>query len=401
MLIVNLNPLRMGAPWAYAISVVFRAEAKSQKRPVHMHQTRKTVSHWVGWRLTPAIPAIILAIGLALPSSSVMARNPANVVLNNTPTGLVVGGITVSPKNDSVYVAAYAPTSGLPSHLVVINAYFGTITADLPLTGQAEAVDVAISPDGRRVFVTNFVSGTVAIVATARNAVIGTLSVGPYPFGLAVSPDGKELWVANSGSTPLFNNGTVSVYDIATRKPIALINVGGSPTQVVFDKTGKVAFALNQHLPGFVSVIDAATREIKNANFAAGIVKNPLGFGEAILPGDTSLYVDNQFATINNLLVKNGTLKNVVTVFPTSVPPSLQGLGQPVITRDGKFLYVANPSLNQVSWATTENDLAQQLSPISVSPGSVPVTLAVSPDDTRLYVGNSGNGLVTQIDIAH
>jgi YVTN family beta-propeller protein len=221
------------------------------------------------------------------------------------------------------------------------------------------------------------------------------------PLALAVSPNGKELWVANSGTTPAFNNGTISVFDTATGKAIALINVGGSPTQVVFEETGKFAFVVNQYQGGFVSVVDTVTHDIKTQNFGGGIVINPFPFGGAILPDGSSLYVNNGLSTINNLLVKNGTLKDVVVVFPNTVPPGAQQLGQTVLTLDGKFLYVTNPSLNEVSWATTGNDVAAQLSPISVSPGLTPITLAVQPDDTRLYVGNAGNGVVTQIDITH
>jgi DNA-binding beta-propeller fold protein YncE len=170
---------------------------------------------------------------------------------------------------------------------------------------------------------------------------------------------------------------------------------------VVFETVGNLAFVLNQLGTGFVSVIDGATHKIMNENFGSGIINNPYALGEAILPSATSLYVNNGFATINDLLIMTGTLKDLVTVSPSTVPPTSQQLGQSVITPDGNFLYVANPDLNQVSWVTTENDLAQQLSPIDVSPGVSPVTLAVSPDDTRLYVGNARNGFVTQIDITH
>jgi YVTN family beta-propeller protein len=352
------------------------------------------------WHLAPTISTFILAIEFVLPSSFVIAQNPANVVLNNTRTGLVVEGLTVSPDSQSVYVAGYSHTNHLPSHLVVINAPSATINVDLLLKGESKAADVAIALDGHTAYVTNFGSHTVSIVSTVTNTVIKTLRVGPFPLGLALSPNGKELWVANSGTTS-FNNGTVSVFDTATLTPVALINVGGSPTQVVFEPGGKVAFVLNQQGSGFVSVIDAVMHRITNGNFGAGIVSNPFTRGAAVLPSATSLYVDNEFATIDNLLVTNGTLKDVVTVFPPTVPPASQRLAQPVITPDGEFLYVADPKLNQVSWATTVNDLAQQLSPISVAPGKHPVTLAVSPDDTRLYVGNSSNGLVTQIDITH
>jgi len=72
-----------------------------------------------------------------------------------------------------------------------------------------------------------------------------------------------------------------------------------------------VAFVLNQRGRGFVSVIDAVSHKITSGNFGAGIVIHPFALGAAILPGATSLYVDNQFATINNLLVMTGTLKDV------------------------------------------------------------------------------------------
>jgi YVTN family beta-propeller protein len=367
-----------------------------------MNQTRReTVSRWLGGRLAPAIPALSLAIASALPSGSIVAQNPANVVLNNIPTGLVVEGLTVSPNSQFVYVAGFSRVRGSPSHLFIINAQLPTIAADIRLKGESKAVDVAISRDGRKAYVTNFNSKSVSVVSTATQTVIGTLGVGPSPVGVAVSPNGKELWVANSGAAPSFNNGTVSVFSTATLEPIALINVGGSPTQVVFETVGNLAFVLNQLGTGFVSVVDRATHNIINGSFGSGIINNPFALGEAILPSATSLYVNNGLATINDLLIMTGTLKDLVTVFPSTVPPSSQQLGQSIVTPDGNFLYVANPDLNQVSWVTTENDLAQQLSPISVSPGVGPVTLAVSPDDTRLYVGNAGNGLVTQIDITH
>lgn len=375
---------------------------KAQQRQTHMNETcGKKVPRRLGWHLAPALPALTLAIALALPSGSVVAQNPANVVLNNIPTGLVIEGLTVSPNSQFVYVAGFSRGRGSPSHLFIINAQFPTITANIRLKGESKAVDVAISSDGRTAYVTNFKSKTVSVVSTATQTVIGTLGVGPSPVGVTVSPNGKELWVANSGGAPGFNNGTVSVFSTATLKPIALINVGGSPTQVVFEEVGNLAFVLNQFGTGFVSVIDGANHKIMNGNFGSGIINNPYAFGEAILPSATSLYVNNGLATINDLLIMTGTLKDLVTVFPSTVPPSSQQLGQSVITPDGNFLYVANPDLNQVSWVTTENDLAQQLSPINVSPGVSPVTLAVSPDDTRLYVGNAGNGLVTQIDITH
>ena len=47
-------------------------------------------------------------------------------------------------------------------------------------------------------YVSNEGSGTVTIIDTATDQVVGTLTVGPGPRGIQVSPDGKRVYVAVS-----------------------------------------------------------------------------------------------------------------------------------------------------------------------------------------------------------
>jgi len=72
---------------------------------------------------------------------------------------------------------------------------------------------VAVSHDGKRVYVTNQSGGTVSVIDTdsssgTYNQVIDTIAVGSGPIGVTVSPDGASLYVANQ------NSSTVSVIDI-------------------------------------------------------------------------------------------------------------------------------------------------------------------------------------------
>jgi YVTN family beta-propeller protein len=61
----------------------------------------------------------------------------------------------------------------------------------------------------------------VSVIATATNTVTGSpIPVGSFPFGVAVTPDGSEVYVANSG------DGTASVVSTATN------TVTGSPIPV-------------------------------------------------------------------------------------------------------------------------------------------------------------------------
>lgn len=71
---------------------------------------------------------------------------------------------------------------------------------------------LAVSPDGRQVYVANNRSGSVSVVDVGSGAVVGSpIAVGKGSLGVAVSPDGRRLYVANSGDK------TLSVIDTGLR----------------------------------------------------------------------------------------------------------------------------------------------------------------------------------------
>ena len=71
-------------------------------------------------------------------------------------------------------------------------------------------------------------SNNVSVIDTATNTVIASVKVGKSPYGIAVTPDGTKVYVANSGDDDDLGN-TVSVIDTATNKVIATVNTGFSP----------------------------------------------------------------------------------------------------------------------------------------------------------------------------
>ena len=52
---------------------------------------------------------------------------------------------------------------------------------------------IAVSPDGRRAYVTNSSADTVSVIDTATNSVVATYDVDEYPTGVAVSPDSSRM----------------------------------------------------------------------------------------------------------------------------------------------------------------------------------------------------------------
>ncbi len=61
------------------------------------------------------------------------------------------------------------------------------------------------------------------MIATATNRVVKTITVGTDPVGVAVTPDGKHVYVASSGSN------TVAVIATATNTVVKTVTVGDNP----------------------------------------------------------------------------------------------------------------------------------------------------------------------------
>jgi YVTN family beta-propeller protein len=79
----------------------------------------------------------------------------------------------------------------------------------------------------------------VSVIDTAANALVGLpIAVGTYPYGVAVTPDGGRVYVANS------NTDNVSVIDTATNTVAATLPVGNGPIAFgLFIQPAKAPFA--------------------------------------------------------------------------------------------------------------------------------------------------------------
>jgi YVTN family beta-propeller protein len=116
---------------------------------------------------------------------------------------------TVNPDNDSVSV-------------LEVGGDVNTKIAEIQVGDEPRCV--AITPNDRKVFVTNMASGTVSVIDALARQVIRTIQVGAEPFGCAITPNGTKLYVANSSSD------SVSVINTSSERVIKTIeNVGSKP----------------------------------------------------------------------------------------------------------------------------------------------------------------------------
>lgn len=163
-------------------------------------------------------------------------------------------------------------------------------------TGQNRTHMIYVSPDMKLIVTTNVSSGTVSMIEKTAgpgpppgaahgphgpSGVPGgdwnetVVRVGSGSEGFDVSPDGKEIWVANAGE------GTVSIIDIASKRVTRTLaaDVQGA-NRLKFTPDGKLVLISTLRGPD-LTVIDAATRKaikrIAVGHGAAGIVMQPDG----------------------------------------------------------------------------------------------------------------------------
>jgi len=99
--------------------------------------------------------------------------------------------------------------------------------------------------------------GTVAVVDVATSAVVQTITLPPgsLPMGLALSPDGKTLYVANGRAR------TVSIVDLVGAQLVANVRVGARPWGVGLTSDGRFLYTANGS-SNDVSVIDTASLNV-------------------------------------------------------------------------------------------------------------------------------------------
>jgi YVTN family beta-propeller protein len=133
---------------------------------------------------------------------------------------------------------------------------WGEYLAERQIIGLNE---VAISPDGRRAYAVGPTTSELFVIDVASRQVLNHVTAGERAHGVSVSPDGREVWVADWA-------GVVNVFDAQSLEQLASIPVadpGGRAVQganhVAFSADGARIYvsSIDQ-----VVVLDAARREV-------------------------------------------------------------------------------------------------------------------------------------------
>jgi YVTN family beta-propeller protein len=285
-------------------------------------------------------------------------------IATNTVSGIINGfdgpsGFAITPDQTTAYVNNYGGPSGVMSGngttVRVVNLATNSIIG-APITVGTAPAGLAVTPNGAFVYVINYIDGnpghgTISIIRTSDNTVVGTIPGFSGPFSIAITPDGNFAYVTDFGSNNFAPYGTtVSVVNLQTNTVIKTINLGIQPSGLALTPDARFAYASNYNTlyangapnftnltpgQGTVSIIDLAT----NTVIPPTIVVDQS-------PANVEISPNGEFAYVSNFT------SNTVNVIAL---PSFQITAQGCMTKN--LFFTQEDLINQLTWTVSGTSL--------------------------------------------
>jgi YVTN family beta-propeller protein len=193
-------------------------------------------------------------------------RHGQHVVLINIPEARIVGRLDLGP-NSRPHTALFHPdgrhavaTMQNSDRIALIDLNTMKVVRTFP-TGGREGHMVRLSPDGSRAYVTSRgAEGTLSVIFLKEDRPPVVIPTGPGAEGISISPDGREVWVANRAEE------AISVVDTASLKVVARIPSRPAAGRVEIGRNG-LAIAPNgggggKPVPQYLRVFDVKSRKM-------------------------------------------------------------------------------------------------------------------------------------------
>ncbi len=396
---VALLGLQVACSQGPSNDVVFLAPAG--QRPTHINRQGETVipngrvlrpagrqitvaPHPYGMALSPDGNTLVTANSGVRPFSLSFIRNiqsdspqvqqvPPTANTDPDVLNALFMGLAFSVTGDTLYVGG-----GEDGVVLVFDARkgekLGTIDLNVPFGGRryedSYPGDLTLAPDGRHLLVLDQTNFRLVVLDVRSQKIVAVVPTGRYPFALALDPDKDRAFVANIG---MFEYSVIEGYD--PDRP---------------DETGL-------HFPAFgYPSLEAWEGKRVNGQWVPGL-------GDPNAPESFSVWVVDGVT---------GSNPHVIAKIKTGIPvggmingyPAVGGSCPAAIALTDDKIYVSNSNNDLVT--VLDRSTYQRLGDIPIRPwpelatlnGAIPFGLAVSPDQSRVYVALAGINAVGVID---
>ncbi|HUY86628.1 MAG TPA: PKD domain-containing protein [Acidimicrobiales bacterium] len=270
----------------------------------------------------------------------------------------------------------YADSS--QSTIQVLTASTGALLKTITGDGMVTPMGMAVTPNGSELWVGNDGTNNVMVFcvasggcgATAQYGLITTVAVGNTPLDVSITPDGSSAYVINFGGS----TGQVQVISTSTFSITSTLSTPVAPHYTTFTPDGKFALIASCgsqacNSPGSITVV-------QNPESSSPAVVDTISTGQngthsvEILPNCTpsscTAYVDNYGSGTMSILT------NVESTSPALSQTTISGSGMTnprfmIATPDSKFIFTGDATSNDIyQISTSSNSIVNTLSSPSV-----------------------------------
>jgi len=288
------------------------------------------------------------------------------------------------------------------------------IGATTPKVRYPSPIEIAVSPDGARLYVVCEGTDELLSLDARTGAILRRVPVGRAPKSVAISQNGKRLYVVNSWSD------TVSDIDAESLEVVRTLGAGFEPTSAVLDRDQRTLYVANR-IGNDISVIDLGsgteTKRLLAGRGASYLATSPDGrsvYCTHIYPklGSFRTPPESEITVIDaprQIVIDRFRLHNVAGVFHIAI--SADGrLGMAAQLRPKNLVPLAHVehgwvignsiSLFGPDISDAVGDAVVQL-PIDELDAyyTPPFGIALTPDKSVAYVSTTGSDSITVIDV--
>jgi YVTN family beta-propeller protein len=222
-----------------------------------------------GFSFSPAFSVFMPARPIAGLTGYATNSGSNNISVFNKRTGQVTGviatrggptGMALDQRGRKAYVA-------LPGQdmIEVIDVNVGEVMDRIMLNTGDRPRELALTPDGRVLLSANTGSNTVSVIETPTLFESRRITVGNGPNSILVDPSGRRAYVFNSLAS------SISVLDIPNKALLTTISTDPGPLRGQFNKRGDRFYVIHE-LSSYLSIIDGRTLStVKRVNVGMGM----------------------------------------------------------------------------------------------------------------------------------
>jgi YVTN family beta-propeller protein len=238
--------------------------------------------------------------------------------------------------------------------------------------------DLALSRDGKQLWVTHLANGRVSVIDTQSLKPVASIFTGTRSHVVALTNNNKHAWVANIA------DNTISIVDTGNYRILGTIPVGKGPMGIAFSRDGKYAYVSSQDK--MVNVIDTSAHQV--------IKQIPVGPNPHFLTLGPDGRIWGTNTGSNDIYVIDPSTNEIAATI--EVGPAPQQIAFALKGTAGPNAYVTVTGLNKIVVVNATSPTLSIREQIDV--GDEPNGIWANAVGTRIYVGHTKSNNVMVVD---